>query len=123
MISDADKALYARQILLSELGFEGQARLSGAELAIADGADPTVLEVASDYLRRAGVSVASQPSAAGLPLPTAADVQRVAGDRELETCAAWLLGAFAAVEVIKQTVGAGTPAALGSEFVLSREVV
>ena len=50
------------------------------------------------------------------------EVARVAGDPALEDCAAWLLGAFAAVEAIKTATGAGTPAVLDPNIVLSREV-
>jgi hypothetical protein len=130
VLSDADKALYARQILLSEVGLEGQQRLLDAQSRVADGADARVTAVARDYLARAGVG-SPQPSGSDLqPGPRelvvdaalGTEVARVAGDSELEDCAAWLLGAFAAVEAIKAAVGAGTPAALDPEFVLSREV-
>jgi hypothetical protein len=126
VLSDADKALYARQILLSELGLPGQERLASTAVRIADGADARVSAVTRDYLARAGVG--SQPDAIDLQArvvnaASASDVSRVAGDAELEGCAAWLLGAFAAVEAIKAAAGVGAPSALDADFVLAREVV
>lgn len=124
MISDGDKALHARQILLSEVGLLGQQRLSDAAARVVDGADARVAAVALDYLSRAGVGSPARASTEELVVDAAcvSDVARVAGDAELEGCAAWLLGAFAAVEAIKAATGAGTPAALDPDFVLSREV-
>ena len=125
MLSDADKARYARQILLSELGLEGQERLAHARVAIAAGGDARAVDVAREYLARGGVGAApsAHAPAVTVALPGPADVQRIAGDPALEGCAAWLAGAFAAVEAIKQAAGVGTPAALDPEILLSREVV
>jgi hypothetical protein len=123
VLSDADKALYARQILLSELGLAGQERLAEAEVRIAAGTDSRVTMVARDYLTRAGVAGGVQRTAAlDLPTVTQLDVERTAGDGALEDCAAWLLGSFAAVEVIKAAAGVGTPAVFDPGFVLAREV-
>jgi|1185.fasta_scaffold1369902_2 hypothetical protein len=123
MLSDPDKARYARQILLSELGLAGQERLAAADVRIAANADARVTAVARDYLARAGVGQALQPLAAVDPcVACAVDVERTAGDVMLEDCAAWLLGSFAAVEAIKLALGAGTPAELDPDFVLAREV-
>jgi len=125
VLSDADKALYARQILLSELGLEGQQRLVNAVARIAASSDARAREVARAYLLRGGVGTAAAPEAAAVSVavPDSVEVQRIAGDPALEGCAAWLAGAFAAVEAIKQAAGVGTPAALDPECVLSREVV
>jgi hypothetical protein len=142
LLSDADKQLYARQILLSELGLAGQERLASASFRVAGDADPRVSLVARDYLARAGVgaqagtrdsneSVVTRdsneslgPGAATVYVSAASaqDVARLAGDPALEGCAGWLLGAFAAVEAIKAAAGVGTPAALETDFVLAREV-
>lgn len=123
VLSDADKALYARQILLSELGLAGQARLLAADARIEAG-DARVTAVARDYLARAGVG--AQPTAAlpavSVRAASSEDVAQVAGDAALEGCAAWLLGAFAAVEAIKVAADVGTAGAIDPEFVLSREV-
>jgi hypothetical protein len=123
VLSDADKALYARQILLSELGLAGQARLGAAEVRIAAGTDSRVTAVARDYLTRAGVASGVQRTAAlDLPAVSRLDVERTAGAGALEDCAAWLLGSFTAVEAIKAAAGVGTPAAFDPDFVLAREV-
>ena len=121
MISDADKALYARQILLPELGLEGQARLAETAVGFAAGADPRVCAVAREYLQRAGLRV--QPDASVvLAAASGREVAARAAEPELEECAAWLLGALTAVEAIKASAGAGTPVALDPEFSLAAEV-
>jgi hypothetical protein len=130
VLSHADKALYARQILLFEVGLEGQQRLLDAAVRVVDGADARAAAVASDYLARAGVgsvqrggsNVPHHGEARTVDAASASEVARVAGDSALEDCAAWLLGAFAAVEAIKAATGAGKAAVLDPSFVLSREV-
>ena len=121
MLSDADKALYARQIVLSEIGLEGQRRLRATAVAIAPGADPRAQAVARDYLVRAGVEVRDEP-AEWVAVASPSDLQRVAADPALEDCAAWLLGAFAAVETIKAKIGAGTAADFPNDYALGAEV-
>jgi len=123
LLSDVDKALYARQILLSELGAGGQERLTTAAIAFANDADPRARAVASEYLSRAGVG--SRPDdapAVEVPVASTATVQRTAADPALEDCAAWLLGAYAAVEAIKARAGAGTAADFPSDYTLGAEV-
>lgn len=125
MLTDADKAKYARQILLTELGLAGQERLVATRLQWTGDADPRASEVASAYLERAGVGAhvpAADAREVAVEVATAGLVAHVAGDAALEDCAAWLLGAFAAVEAIKSAAGAGTPATVRSDFVLSSEV-
>lgn len=128
MLTEADKAKYARQILLTELGVAGQERLGATRVQLAGDADPRAAEVARAYLERAGVGEHSDTEGAPSSVPVAAvaapaRVAHVAGDPALEDCAAWLLGAWAAVEAIKAATGVGSPAVLGDDFVLSREVV
>jgi hypothetical protein len=125
LLSEADKALYARQILLSELGLGGQERLTTASITIADDADPRARAVACEYLQRAGVGTgagAGDAPAVLVPVPSAAAVQRVAADPALEECAAWLLGAYAAVEAIKARAAAGAAADFPSDYALGAEV-
>ena len=131
MISDADQALYARQILLPELGLAGQARLAATEVSFAQTAEPRARAVAHDYLSRAGLaSVDSSPGAAAssgrtrrqVELPSCHQLQVLAGEPALEECAAWLAGALAAVELIKASCGAGEPVSLAADFVLATEV-
>jgi hypothetical protein len=123
VLSDSDKALYARQILLSELGFEGQQRLAATAVGFTDAADLRARAVAADYLARAGFGASAGSNEIAVALPDAGEVSRVAGDAALDECAAWLIGAFAAVEAIKSASGAGTPGSLDAGFVLAREVV
>ena len=121
MISDGDKALYARQILLPELGFEGQARLAETAVRFDARADARVCAVAREYLQRAGVPVRKDASVV-LAAASGSELAAHAGEPELEECAAWLLGALTAVEAIKVSVGAGAPVALDAEFSLAAEV-
>jgi len=53
-----DKLLYARHLLLPQVGHAGQERLCAAELHVAEGADPRAAEVCAEYLARAGCRVA-----------------------------------------------------------------
>ncbi len=107
-LSDREQLLYARQILLPEIGKEGQARLCTARVCAGSGADPRVVAVARDYLERAGVAWGEDGEP--VALPDAAAVARLAGDPALADAAAAVLGAFAAVETIKRITGAGAPA-------------
>lgn len=111
VLSDAQKRLYARQITLAEIGAEGQAQLCAVELAIDAGADPRAAEVAREYLSRAGVQLREQATQV-VPVADQPSVRALAGEPELEACAAWLAGSFAAVEAIKTVTGIGTPAQL-----------
>jgi hypothetical protein len=125
VLTDSDKAKYARQILLTELGVAGQERLGATRVVLASDADPRAAEVAGAYLERAGVGAHAQGVEQTLRVAPAERVAQLAGDPALEDCAAWLLGAFAAVEAIKSASGVGTPATcatLGDDFVLCREV-
>jgi len=64
------------------------------------------VEVAREYLKRAGLNVVENEP--GVPVVTFAE----APDAEpaLQRCADWLLGAWAAVETIKRVTGVGTEA-------------
>jgi hypothetical protein len=119
VLSDVEKRLYARQVLLREVGMAGQARLCATEACIPAIVDAAAGAVAAEYLLRAGVRVTDS----GLPLTaaTSAGVEALAGEPMLRECAAWLAGAWAAVETIKGSTGAGEAAAL-EHFVLNSEV-
>lgn len=131
MLSDVDRRLHARQILLPELGFAGQERLGASHVSWDAEFDPRSREVAAEYLSRAGLRCLAEPPgergrvpplAAGEairqsqrispPLVRRADVESWAGDATLQDSAAWLLGALSAVEAIKQAIGAGEPRSL-----------
>lgn len=124
MLTEEQRRLYARQVLLRELGPSGQARLCESRVALAGQADARAARVAHDYLQRAGLRVTSERDPAVVPvaLPTAERVREVAGDPVLADCAAWLLGALAAVETVKQCAGVGQPGQLDARFVLNAEV-
>jgi hypothetical protein len=101
-------------VILRELGQAGQAQLCAARVAVdaGDSAGP-VAQIASDYLRRAGLHVldsAQDAQTRPLVLPSAAEVAATAGDPALQACAQWLLGAWAAVETVKECAGLGSAA-------------
>jgi hypothetical protein len=111
-----DRARYARHLLLPEVGPDGQARLCAHAVAL-DG-DPRAVAAMGTYLARAGVTVepagaaASGSGAAGAGAPSSDAVQRLAGRADLEEAAAFLAGAFTAVEEIKRVLQVGTPGRL-----------
>lgn len=117
MIAEADKALYARQLLLPELGLGGQARLATSCVRFAAEADVRVTEVAREYLLRAGVGSAAEHERE-LAAVSCSDVASCAGAPELEDCAAWLLGAWTAVEAIKASAGIAAELAWDAKFSL-----
>lgn len=113
-LSDAQRARYARHLLLPELGEAGQLRLLGARTRAADGADPGTVAVARSYLSRAGLGVATGACEAevALQLPDTRAVAELAGAPELAEAARALAGAFAAVEAVKAAARIGEQGAL-----------
>jgi hypothetical protein len=107
VLTEQQLRLYARQVILRELGQNGQAELCAAQVALPP--PSAAASIAADYLRRAGVQVVA---GAALPIavPSAAEVEAIAGEPALQACAEWLAGAWTAVETIKQCVGVGSPA-------------
>lgn len=73
--------------------------------------------MATDYLERAGCSMADDGRP--LRLPDAATVDAVAGQSSLRAPAAALMGAFAAVEHIRATLDASEPRPFPSNLRLS----
>jgi hypothetical protein len=135
VLTEFQRRRYARQVVLRELGPAGQARLCASTAALFHTADARAAEVARDYLQRAGLQL-REPAAeggesdqAGQPVRVdIADSQAVracAGASDLEECAAWLLGAWAAVETIKQAADVGMQAQASSlaALVLNAEVL
>jgi len=132
VLTESQRRLYARHVLLSELGATGQARLCASEVSIVHDAAPDAAEVAREYLQRAGVRLlpaarpAAEPGTAAqgetpaltltlsieVEVATRTGVRDLAGDPVLEDCAAWLAGAWAAVEAIKRCAGIGTQASI-----------
>jgi hypothetical protein len=112
VLTESQRRLYARHVLLGELGASGQARLCASAVSIARDAAPAAAAVAREYLERAGVQVGGEPAVAEVEMATREDVERLAGDPLLEDCAAWLAGAWAAVEAIKRCADVGHEASI-----------
>lgn len=112
MLDDRQRTLYARHLLLPEIGKEGQEALCAARVRAGADADAHALSVARDYLERAGVQVGETEGVA-LELPSASDLGRI--DPALRDAIAAVAGAFAAVEAIKSIVGVGEPGSLEIE--------
>ncbi|MDD9945978.1 MAG: hypothetical protein OXU20_33345 [Myxococcales bacterium] len=103
MLTDHMRLLYARQLLLPEIGGPGQERLCDATFSMPEDVDPTAAAVAHMYLTRAGLRQApGGPALAGLP---ACDSLAL-GEREAAYAQAQsaLSGALSAVERIKQVL-------------------
>ena len=94
---------YARQILLEEIGANGQDLLSSARFALPEGTDPRVADVARTYLTRAGLTEDAAGTPVVLPLAEAGGFVTEPHAR------AFLLGALAAVEHVKSTLSLGAP--------------
>jgi len=118
-LSPQQKQRYARQVLLAEIGEAGQLRLCRARVRIAAESEHRAAAVAIDYLGRAGLETTGDAAAPALPLGDARAIQTLAGASGFEHAAAALAGAFGAVEAIKSVLGAGVPAGLPTELVLS----
>ena len=125
MLTPEQRRLYARQVLLRELGTAGQARLCARRVALREDGHALATHVARDYLERAGLRVVGEHETQDAPIAvgSSAQVQALAGASALEDCAAWLLGAFTAVESIKHCLEVGQAAQLDPELVLQAEVV
>jgi hypothetical protein len=119
-LGPAQRARYARHLLLPELGEAGQLKLLAARVRPTEGADGEAWEVARDYLARAGVE---EDAAQGTPvaLLDASQLAALAGEPRLTEAAKVLAGALCAVEAIKRFAGLGVPAALPVTFSLSSE--
>jgi hypothetical protein len=101
----AARRRYARQLLLGEIDEAGQARLLEARFHPAEGADADAFAAAADYLERAGCAVAED--GAPVVVPDEQAVLELAGNPSLRAPAAALIGAFSAVEHLKEALGMG----------------
>ncbi|MGB8223484.1 MAG: hypothetical protein WCF10_12945 [Polyangiales bacterium] len=110
---------YARQLLLAELSEAGQQRLLAARFCEGADADAGAFAVAAEYLERAGCS--RDDAGAEARVPGSGDVMRFAGSPALREPAALVMGAFAAVEHIKEVLGVGVARELPPDLVLSAE--
>lgn len=115
----AARRRYARQLLLGEIGEAGQKRLLDARFRRGVGCDANAFVVAADYLERAGSKLATDGEPVSIPDEEA--VRRFAGADALVAPAAAIVGAFAAVEQIKATLGCGEAREFPSELRLTGE--
>jgi len=115
----AARRRYARQLLVGEIGEAGQERLLGAGFRRGAGCDADAHDVAAEYLERAGCS--ANESAADLLLPSAGAVMRFAGSPALAEPASAIMGAFSAVEHLKEVLGIAAARDFPTELRLSNE--
>jgi hypothetical protein len=136
VLTDSQKRLYSRQILLSEIGFPGQERICGARVRLVRDTDADARSVAREYLVRAGVQVVDEHDAhdavdaadGGIVVGRAGhevDVARfsgLSGDPRLAPAVRYLAGSMVAVEALKQILGQGRAGTLPDSqvFTISR---
>jgi hypothetical protein len=108
--------LYARHLLLAEIGEAGQQRLLESRVKVAD--EPSS-GPCSDALRRAGVTVTRDEANRVVHVGSEAEVARLAGRSELIEAARALRAAFVAVETIKSIARIGTEAAFPTQLTLA----
>jgi hypothetical protein len=116
----AARRRYARQLLLGEIGESGQERLLEARFRRAADGDAEAYAVAAEYLRRAGC--VEDESGSEVRVPDTDAVIRFAGSPALREPAAMVLGAFSAVEHLKEVLGISAARELPPELTLSTEV-
>ena len=115
----AARRRYARQLLLGEIGEVGQERLLEAGFRRREGGDADATVAAAEYLERAGCPV--NDSANEVRVPDAGAVRRFAGSATLLAPAATIMGAFSAVEHLKQVLGIAAAREFSPELTLSTE--
>ena len=91
------EVLFAKHRLLPEIGPEGQRALSNSTCVLPSRLGEQACDAANEYLRRSGVSVASNASS-----------QRPREDAS-SACLAELEGALFALEHVQRVVGVGAP--------------
>ena len=110
----AARRRYARQLLLGEIGESGQERLLAARFCRGADGDAAAFAVAADYLERAGC--AADDGGKELRLPSRDAVTGFAGSPALAEPAAAIMGAFSAVEHLKEVLGVAAAQAFPSEL-------
>ncbi len=96
-LSAHQRVAFARQLLLPEIGPEGQQRLCQASARI----DGPGSDLANEYLTRAGVQRSESITTSLDPR----DARQLTQDPALASAATSLVAAFAAVEAIKVALG------------------
>jgi len=99
----AARRRYARQLLVGEIGEAGQERLLAARYRQGADADEDAYAVAAEYLERAGCF--RDETGAQVRIAQSCAVSRFAGVPALREPAAVVMGAFAAVEHLKEVLG------------------
>lgn len=102
----AQRARFARHLMLPDVGPDGQARLLASVCRVPAGAPELARTTCAMFLDRAGVRVEDTPTARSVDIPSWAD--DAAHDES--AAAAFVAGAFAAVEAAKALLG-GPPTA------------
>lgn len=115
----AARRRYARQLLLGEIGEAGQKRLLASRFCQGADGDAGAYAAAAEYLERAGCS--HDDAGVELRVPNAGAVTRFAGSPALREPAAAIMGAFAAVEHIKEVLGIAPAGKISADLTLSRE--
>lgn len=115
----AQRRRYARQLLLGEIGERGQEHLLVARFRPTASCDPDAYAVAADYLQRAGL--AFDPSGTEIRTPGADAIEGLAGSSDLRDAAAFIAGAFAAVEHLKEVLGIAPARELPPDLCLRHE--
>jgi len=115
----AARRRYARQLLLGEIGESGQERLLDAGFHRGADGDVGAYAVAAEYLERAGCS--HDESGVVVHVPNESAVARFAASPALQEPAAAIIGAFSAVEHLKEVLGIGVARQFPPELTLSTE--
>ncbi len=115
----AARRRYARQLLLGEIGESGQERLLAAGFRPGGDGDADAYAVAVEYLERAGCL--ADETGAEVRVPDASAVMRFAGSPALREPAAAVMGAFSAVEHLKEVLGLAVAREFPPELTLSDE--
>jgi len=115
----AARRRYARQLLLGEIGESGQERLLEAGFHRDADGDADAYAVAAEYLERAGCS--HEESGAAVHVPNESAVMRFAASPTLRDPAAAIMGAFSAVEHLKEVLGIGPAREFPPDLTLSTE--
>jgi hypothetical protein len=113
----AARRRYARQLLLGEVGEAGQERLLASGFRGAADGEADAFAVAADYLERAGCSRDSEGTE--VRVPPASEVMRFAGSAALREPAALVLGAYSAVEYLKEVLGIAAASEVPTDLSLS----
>ena len=107
-LDPATKRRYLRQLLLSEIGESGQARLLATEFCRGADCGREEYDVAAEYLRRAGCT---ESDSFGSPVHARVEgtVKALVDELGRGTPAAAVIGALSAVEHLKQSLSIGRP--------------